>query len=197
MLAAAVALSLAATLGACGDDSGSGDQAGGATAAPSASESAAMSMPADVNDQDSSFASDMIVHHRQAIEMAELASSRASSSEVKELAARIAAAQAPEIKTLSGWLTSWGMKPPGDSQGMDHRSMPGMMSQAEMSEMSGMTGAGFDEMFLTMMIEHHEGALSMAEAEQSTGKNAEVKAFADKVIADQTAEIAKMQGMLE
>ena len=193
---AAAALTLAATLSACGDDSGS-DQSGGTTAAPSASESAGMSMPADVNEQDSSFASDMIVHHRQAIEMAELASSRAGSRDVKELAAGIEAAQSPEIETLSGWLTSWGMKPPGEMQGMDHGSMPGMMSQAELGEMSGMKGADFDKMFLTMMIEHLQGALTMAKAERSSGKNADVKAFADKVVEDQTAEIAKMRGMLE
>ena len=191
---AATALALAVTLGACGDDSGDGS--GGTAAAPSTSASAAVSMPADVNDQDSRFAEDMIVHHRQAVEMAELAASRASDPEVKRLAAGIQAAQAPEIETLAGWLTAWGMQPPGEMAGMDHGSMPGMMSDSELAEMSRMTGPEFDEMFLTMMIEHHEGAVAMAEDERSAGENADVKTFADTVVADQTAEIARMRALL-
>ena len=71
--------------------------------------------------------------------------------------------------------------------------MPGMMSDDDMSGLEKATGAQFDQMFLTMMIEHHTGAIEMAKIEQSKGKNADAKALAKQIEADQTAEIAEMK----
>jgi uncharacterized protein (DUF305 family) len=71
------------------------------------------------------------------------------------------------------------------------------MTAAQMDELTAATGAQFDKLFLTMMIDHHQGAITMAKAEQTGGKNPDAKALADKVIADQTAEIAEMQKMLQ
>jgi len=114
------------------------------------------------NDADVSFAQMMIEHHRGAIEMADLAPSRAASDKVKQLAAKIKAAQAPEIEQMSGWLTAWGTGPAASSpamggmSGMDHGSstssgMPGMMSGEQMTQLTAATGAAFDKMFLQLM----------------------------------------------
>jgi uncharacterized protein (DUF305 family) len=110
---------------------------------PSASASA---KAVDHNDADVSFATEMIQHHRQAVDMAESADSRASSQEVKDLATKIKGAQDPEIKTMSGWLTSWGEEVPADMSGMeghDMSSMPGIMSTEDMDELAKASGAGF------------------------------------------------------
>ncbi len=103
--------------------------------------------------------------------MADLAATRASSSEVKSLATTIKGAQDPEIKTMSGWLTSWGAAVPQDMKGMDMSSgMPGMMSTADMTKLEKASGTMFDTMFLQMMVQHHKGAVEMATTEQSKGE---------------------------
>ncbi len=157
---------------------------------------------AQFNDQDVSFAQGMIPHHEQAIEMAALAETRAGNPEVKDLAAAIKAAQDPEIKTMKAWLTDWDKPVSGDGMsGMDHGSdsdgpMDGMMSDADMKSLESTSGAEFDTMFLTMMIEHHEGAITMAEAELKDGKHKEALGLAKAIVADQSAEIATMKDLL-
>ena len=141
----------------------------------------------------------MIGHHRQAVMMASLAPERASSAAVKALAAKIQAAQQPEINTMSGWLRAWGKQVPADT--MDHgmagqQDMPGRMTEAEMDDLNGATGTGFDTMFLTMMIKHHQGAVEMAQTEQQKGRNTAAKALAAKIVKDQTAEISTMRSLL-
>jgi uncharacterized protein (DUF305 family) len=156
---------------------------------------------AGFNPQDVAFSTNMIGHHRQALDMASLAPERAGSAEVKALAAKIQAAQQPEIDTMSGWLKEWGKPVPTSAEhGMEHGAgaqMPGMMTAEQMDDLNGSTGAEFDKMFLEMMIAHHEGAVTMAKAQQTGGKHSESKTLADKVIADQTAEIAEMKKMLQ
>ncbi|GGM42590.1 DUF305 domain-containing protein [Dactylosporangium sucinum] len=156
------------------------------------------------NGIDVRFATDMIPHHRQALEMAKLAEARAATPAVKDLAGRISKAQEPEIATMSGWLTAWGEpvpSPGGMDHGMDHGDtmggMPGMMSQQEMQQLAKATGTGFDKMFLTMMIKHHEGAVEMAKAEQAQGADPAAKKLAGDIAAGQTAEIAEMRRLLE
>lgn len=158
---------------------------------------------AKFNDADVTFAQGMIPHHEQAIEMAKLADSHASSPEVKQLAQSIESAQGPEIETMTGWLKDWGKEAPsgGNSEsmpGMDMSGdqMPGTMSDADMAKLEGASGADFDRMFLTMMIEHHNGAIEMATTEQTDGKNPDAVALAKKIITAQKAEIDKMQGMM-
>ncbi len=82
-----------------------------------------------------------------------------ASEQVRALATDIKAAQDPEIQTMQSWLTSWGA-PAG--AGMDH-SMPGMMGETEMASLKDATGTDFDRQWLTMMIAHHEGAITMAQ----------------------------------
>lgn len=198
------AVSAALVLSACGgtDSSSSGmDHGSGmATTEPAASASA----DTVFNDADVMFAQMMIEHHRQAIEMASLADTRAASTDVKALATKIKQAQQPEIDTMTGWLTAWD-KPapmPSMSGGMDmgsmsHGPMPGAMTDADMSKLMDAKGAAFDKQFLTMMIAHHQGAVTMAKQESTQGSSPDAKALADKIVTDQQAEITQMQDLLK
>lgn len=155
----------------------------------------------DVNDADVTFAQEMIPHHRQATEMADLAATRSQDAEVLDLAERISAAQGPEIETMTGWLESWGEEVPEDMSGMDHSgmdhgSMPGMMSADQMAALEAASGPDFDRLFLEMMIEHHEGAIEMARTEQEDGSNADAVALAESIEEEQTAEVAEMRELL-
>ncbi|WIM98592.1 DUF305 domain-containing protein [Actinoplanes oblitus] len=205
-LLAGAAVTATLVLSACGDDTSSdpGMSHGGMTATAAASAPASTTF----NDADVMFAGMMIPHHRQAVEMAALADGSAASSEVKDLAAKIKAAQQPEIDTMSQWLAAWGHPMPamgasampgmGASAmpGMDHSAMPGVMSQADMDKLAKAKGAAFDKQFLTMMISHHEGAVTMAQQEVTQGGNPDAKELAQKIITDQQAEITTMKGLL-
>lgn len=192
----AATVTAALVLAACGgndSDSDSGHESGHNSPSSSA---------ASHNAQDVSFAQGMIPHHRQALEMAELAADRAASAQVKDLAARVEKAQDPEIKTMSGWLKSWGEEVPkaGESMpGMDHGThsgMPGMMDDAEMTKLEKASGKEFDALFLNLMVEHHEGAVDMAETEKSKGAYEPATAMADDIVTAQTAEIEEMNKLV-
>ncbi|WP_030939656.1 DUF305 domain-containing protein [Streptomyces sp. NRRL S-646] len=185
-------------LAACGGNSDSGS--GGHDSHTSGSSSSSPSPSAAAhNAQDVSFAQGMIPHHQQALEMAKLAAGRASSAKVKDLATRIEKAQDPEIRTMSGWLKSWGQSVPSAMPGMDHSAhsgMAGMMDSKDMAMLEKATGAEFDTMFLTMMIEHHKGAVQMAGTEKAKGAYAPATSMADAIITGQTAEITEMNKLL-
>jgi uncharacterized protein (DUF305 family) len=159
------------------------------------------------NDADVSFAQNMIPHHKQAVEMADIALkvSSGASIEVADLAKRIQGAQQPEIDVMSGWLKTWGKESApttemDDMEGMDHSSMSGMegmMSAEEMASLQSATGLAFDTAWMQMMVRHHEGAVAMAKQVQSAGSNAEVKALAAKIIVAQEAEISEMKATLD
>lgn len=195
------AVSAVLLLAACGGGSGDGGHDG--HAAPSAAASVPASAGAH-NAQDVAFAQGMIPHHQQALDMARLAASRASSAQVKALAARIEKAQDPEIRTMTGWLKAWGEQVPGadgsEMPGMDHPSshsgMPGMMGEQDMAGLQKASGKDFDRMFLTMMVAHHQGALEMARTEQAKGAYGPAKKTAGDIVAGQSAEIAEMKGLL-
>lgn len=181
----ALALVAALTVAGCG-----GNDTSGTTSSSSSS---------DWNDADVTFAQSMIPHHQQAVQMATMAKSNASSPEVKQLAEKIEAAQGPEITTMTGWLKDWGRKVPSEpaSGGMDSMSdMPGMMSGADLKKLKSAIGAGFDRVFLTMMIEHHAGAIEMAKTEQANGKSRGAVALAKRIEADQAGEIDRMKQLL-
>ncbi|MFF5233596.1 DUF305 domain-containing protein [Dactylosporangium sp. NPDC000521] len=190
------ALSLALLAGGCGDSGmDHGNMGNGSRTSAAAPKSGATFNATDVK-----FANDMIPHHRQALDMAKTAQSKAATPEVKALADKIAKAQEPEIATMSGWLTAWGEPVP--SPGAMHHDMggmaemPGMMTDQEMQDLAKATGKDFDTMFLQMMIKHHQGAVEMAKTEQAQGQDPAAKQLAAKIAADQTAEITEMQGML-
>ncbi|MEV1249573.1 DUF305 domain-containing protein [Nonomuraea sp. NPDC050022] len=153
---------------------------------------------ATFNDADVMFAQMMIPHHQQAVEMAELAETRASDKEVKELSAKIKAAQDPEIQTMKGWLTDWGKPLPsgGMDQGMGH-GMPGMMSAEDMKKLEDAKGSAFDKRFAELMIAHHNGAIDMARTEQSQGSNPQAKELAKAIETGQQAEVEQMKKILD
>lgn len=192
---AATAATAALVLAACGGAGGSDTPSDAQT-----SSSAGADATADThNDQDVSFAQGMIPHHQQAVQMAEMAADRASSAEVKDLASRIQKAQDPEIRTMSGWLKAWGEDVPSAMPGMDHSAhsgAAGMMDQEDMDKLSKASGKDFDTMFLTMMVEHHEGAVEMAGTEKDKGRYGAAKKLADAVVTTQTAEIEEMNELL-
>ena len=185
------------TLAACGGDDGSTANMPGMGSSSSSSPTSNEEM-SGFNEADVTFASNMIPHHRQAVEMAKLAETRAKSTEVKGLATQIMRAQDPEIQQMSDWLTSWGKPVPDDMSGMDMSgSMPGMMSSEDMDNLMNASGAEFDQMFLTMMVAHHQGAIEMAKTEQADGMNADAIALAEQIEQAQTNEITTMQGLLK
>ena len=147
------------------------------------------------NDADVRFATDMIPHHRQAIQMSAMAASRASTAQVKTLAAQIKAAQAPEIRTMSGWLDGLGRARSGD-HGRDGHGLRGRHVAAEMTALGRATGPAFDRMFLTGMVKHHQGAVAMARNELAQGANADAKKLAQSIIESQNKEIAQMKSVL-
>ncbi len=158
---------------------------------------------ADHNQADVSFATDMIPHHQQALEMVDLTEERPLDAEVSALAAGIAAAQAPEIEEMSGWLSDWDEPVPSASasDGMDEmdmsgEAMPGMMSSEDMAALGAASDDQFQRMWLTMMIDHHQGAIDMAKTEQADGSSAPAIALAKAIQDTQEGEIATMRQLL-
>lgn len=149
----------------------------------------------DHNAQDVTFAKDMVPHHEQAVVMSDLALAQAGSPEVKDLATRIKAAQAPEISTMKGWLTDWNAKPT-DMGGMGSMSMNGMVSDDGLQKLKGASGSQFDRMFLEDMTGHHKGAVEMAKAELDKGKFPAAQKLARDITTSQEKEIGEMSQLL-
>jgi uncharacterized protein (DUF305 family) len=200
--AALTAGAAALVLAACGGSDGGSAGHAGHGAAPSTASTAPASGPASQdrrhNAADVTFAQGMIPHHRQAVEMADLAPSRAGSPEVRKLAEDIKKAQDPEIRTLSEWLASWGEKVPaeGPADHAHHEGMEGMMSAEDMAELGKSSGRAFDTAFLEMMIRHHEGAVTMAKTERARGAYPPALKMADAIVTSQSAEISEMKKLL-
>jgi uncharacterized protein (DUF305 family) len=192
------AIVLALVLAACGGSSGDTAGAAGTDPQPSteASPTAETGSDAEFNEADVSFAQNMIVHHEQAVQMSQLAETRAEDPEIVELAAQIMAAQEPEIVTMTGWLTAWS-QPVEPAGGHDGHAMAGMMSEAEMSALEAADGVDFDRMYAQMMIAHHNGAIEMAREVQNDGVNTDVKALAATIEQTQAAEVAVLQGIVD
>lgn len=158
----------------------------------------------------------MIVHHAQAVEMTALIESHTEDKDVRSLGARISHSQAEEIRFMKRWLRSRGQPIEGamhdmshmrhenmSHEGMGHEAMgmmPGMLTPEQMEALRQARGAEFDHLFLTGMIQHHGGALTMVKDlfdAAGAGQDAELFNFATDVDSGQRAEIRIMQGMLE
>jgi uncharacterized protein (DUF305 family) len=166
------------------------------------------SAEASHNDADVEFATGMIPHHAQALHMVEMAQDRGSSPEFRRLLEDIEAAQGPEIEQMAGWLERWDQEVPptempmGDDMGHDmghdmgRGPGPGMMAQRDLDRLDSTRGAGFELMWMRMMIEHHEGAIEMAETEVRAGEHPEAVELAEDIIEAQRAEIDLMQDLI-
>jgi uncharacterized protein (DUF305 family) len=135
----------------------------------------------------------MIPHHQQAIDISNLAMKSSQDPELLALAKIIARDQAAEIKQMKAWL-----KDAGASEDMGHSmdGMGGMLSAEELSALNAATGKEFDILWLTGMTDHHDGAIHMTQMIEDA-QNAEIKAFGEKVVADQSAQIKQMKEMLQ
>jgi uncharacterized protein (DUF305 family) len=153
--------------------------------------------PADVQ-----FMTDMIPHHHQAIEMAELVADRTNRRELIDVAGRINASQGDEIEFMQSWLRERGEHVPDPTEhGAMHTShkMAGMATPEQMAELAASEGTNFDRLFLRLMITHHDGAVDMVEKllEQPGSMNDPVLfEFTGDITNDQTAEIERMNGLL-
>src|ERR1043166_1868181 len=167
--------------------------------------------------KDVEFMQGMIMHHAQAVEMTALIPSHTENKDLRSLGARISRSQSDEIKFMKRWLAVRGESPsmpssmiasakatmPGMSDTNMHHSMPlmpGMLTAVQMEALRNAKGGEFDQLFLTGMIQHHNGALTMVKDLFDTagaGQDAEMFGFATDVDAGQRAEIRIMQSMLE
>jgi uncharacterized protein (DUF305 family) len=188
-----VGLALAAVLGlascAATADVGTDDGRGHDAHATSDAEASGEAGQADIM-----FAQMMIPHHEQALEMSGIVLAKEGlDPEIAALADDIAAAQGPEIEQLEGWLDDWGA--PREMSG-DMQSMEGMLSDAQLDELEAADAASGSRLFLEQMIEHHEGAIGMAEDHLENGAHEGALALSESIIESQTAEIEQMRELL-
>lgn len=164
-------------------------------------EAAERAAPQPVSPADVVFVEGMIVHHRQAVEMAGLAPDRAADPRVRAFAERIAIAQEVEITAYENWLAEragefGGGHGGGHGGGDGAAPHPGMATPEQIAALGATSGAEFDRAFLELMVAHHEGALAMAEQQRLGGTDVLAQQMADDVTVEQTAEIQRMQELL-
>jgi uncharacterized protein (DUF305 family) len=142
------------------------------------------------NTLDATFVRMMVPHHAQAVAMAELAPGRAADPRVAAFAERIRAAQAPEILRLRAWLQARGLSAQEDRH--EHATMPGMQDDAAMAALAAARGADFDRRFVTMMTDHHSGALRMTDDVLAGGSDQEIAELANEMAVEQSSEIRRL-----
>ncbi|MGV9865779.1 DUF305 domain-containing protein [Rhodococcus koreensis] len=190
LISAAAAAALVLT--GCSTDSAGNSTTSGAT-------TSAVQSQAQFNDADIAFLNGMYPHHAQAVEMADMVAGRTDTADVVALAAAIKAAQQPEMDRMTDWLQQWGQPvPASDMSGMGHSTDhgDGMMSADRLDALTALSGTEFDRQWLTMMIEHHEGAIEMANAELADGENSDARQMAADIVTAQQREIADMRAAL-
>jgi uncharacterized protein (DUF305 family) len=158
--------------------------------------------PAD-DSAEAGFARDMMVHHAQAVEMAEIVRDKTESQEIRTLAADIALTQQAQIGQMQGWLQVWDLPPTATEPAMSwmgepHEGrMPGMASPEEINDLQQASPEEAEVLFLQLMIPHHEAAVPMAEAVLEKTDRKEVERLAGSIVASQQAEIELMRGLLQ
>lgn len=193
----ATAIAAALFLAGCGSETGSNTTEESTGMDHSTMSHSAAPAPSDAsgthNSADAMFAQMMIPHHEQAVQMSDIMLAKDDlDPQITQLAEDIKAAQGPEIEKMTGWLQSW--DEPMQMSG-DH-AMEGMLSPDDLAGLEAAQGAEASRLFLTQMIEHHEGAIAMAEEEAANGQDPDAVALAETIVADQRAEIEKMNNLL-
>ena len=212
-VAAVAAGTAMVVLGGCdasGPDSTSGpDSAATTSQAVAPSSAPGTAAVAEHNQADVMFVQGMIPHHEQAVTMSDMIVDKPGiAPEVVSLAEQIKAAQAPEIAQMQGWLEEWGAAPGmGDMPAMPghdmpgHGSMPGMgggmMSEQDMADLRSAQGVAASRLFLTQMIAHHEGAITMAQNEIGAGEFPAAVELARAIVTSQQEEITTMKQLLQ
>jgi uncharacterized protein (DUF305 family) len=173
-------------------------------AAPSGAVSSSAAPDVAHNDADVMFVQHMIPHHQQAIEMSDIIIGKADvDPQVVTLAKQIKGAQGPEIAQLQGWLDKWG-DPPMPSMPAEDTNAPGghgapmagMLSDEDIAALRNAPGPDAGPVFLSQMIAHHEGAISMAQDEVNHGEFPGAVEMATKIVTTQKREIDTMRGLL-
>lgn len=153
---------------------------------------------------DVKFMQGMIGHHRQALVMSALVAERTTRRDFALMAERIKLSQESEIAQMERWLRQRGEAVPAEDAhvhaAMGHGElMPGMLTEAELTQLTNARGGSFEKLFLQLMIKHHDGALQMVKqliATPGAGREPELFMMASDVDADQTAEIKRMRALL-
>lgn len=160
-------------------------------------------LPDGVNQADAMFTMMMIPHHEQAIEMSELVLGRDDiDPEIVELAEEIIAAQDPEIELMEQWLDDWGVPSMGGAIGGGHGgghgdgAPGGMMSDDDLDAIEDAEGDEAERLYLEGMIEHHEGAIDMAQDVLDDGESTDVAELAETIIETQQVEIDLMRDLV-
>jgi uncharacterized protein (DUF305 family) len=160
--------------------------------------------PPDHTEEDVAFVQGMIHHHAQALRMTSLVPKRSTWSDLEQLALRMDASQETEIEQMRSWLEQRNADAPelhrahGHAHGAGHGPMPGMLTEAQMTQLTRAQGRAFDRLFLRFMIQHHEGAVTMvSDLYAANGAvEPEVDALARHIDSDQVIEIGRMHQML-
>lgn len=213
LTAAAIAVLL--TMVACGD-SENPSAPSNTFRMPSRASGSAESTPSAHNADDVTFAQSMITHHQQAIQMSDIILGKQGiDTRVIDLANKIKAAQGPEIQQMQTWLTQWAQQTTAPTTALSSTpatTMPGMPSHSGMPGMTGMQGMMSDQdmqalrnaqgieaskLFLTQMIQHHQGAITMAQNEIHSGQYTPAIALAQSIVTNQQQEIDTMQTLLK
>jgi uncharacterized protein (DUF305 family) len=147
--------------------------------------------PPPYNSLDVWFVRMMIPHHQQALQMADLAPTRAGDPQLKAVAERIRVAQAPEIDVMRAWLKERNLPP--DVPGHDHGTMRGMQSPEEIQRLTAARGTDFDRLFVQMMTEHHQGAVEMSTNLLKVGIDLRLNELAASIGHEQAVEIDRMR----
>lgn len=178
-------------LSACGG-AGSPPQAARSTDQP-----AITGAPAGFDADDSAFANDMITSYGQTSELTALVPERSTDSDLLELAARIDAAQGPDLETMKVFLVQWNSNfDTGPSQGGQGNTVIGMVDDATNSRLNSSKGAEFDTLWLKAMIGHQQGAVEMAQAEIAHGANVDAVATAKRLFGTYQAQVGRMHQAL-
>ena len=149
------------------------------------------------------FARDMMVHHAQAVDLAEIVRGKTESGDIGTLAPDIALTQQAQIGQMQGWLQVWGLSPTGSEPAMSWMGeptnglMPGMATPEDIQELRDASPQEADVLFLQLMIPHHQAALQMTDAILSRSDRPEVESLAKAIYASQQSEIENMQEMLQ
>jgi uncharacterized protein (DUF305 family) len=190
--AALAALTVALFVSSCGSPASDGH-----TDHPHSDEPVITGQPAAYNADDVAFATNMIPHHQQAVDLSAMVPDRSTNAELVALAQQISAAQQPEINVMKVFLVQWNENPDTNSGHEGHgNTMAGMVDEATMTKLESLNGQEFDKLWLESMISHHQGAIEMAKAEIANGDNVDAKTLAKSIVTTQEAEIGQMKQML-
>jgi len=153
--------------------------------------------PAGYNVDDVAFATNMIPHHQQAVNLSAMVPNRSTNAGLVGLANQISAAQQPEINIMKVFLVQWNENPDTNSGHAGHGSTTQrMVDAATMTKLESLSVEEFDKLWLASMISHHQGAIEMAKAEVANGDNVDAKTVANNIVTTQEAEIGQMKQML-